>query len=80
VTKPKGSVANSSQLPHDTDMSDKQIALQTIQRLPENASLEDISERLEYLAAIRKGLDQIKRGEVVPHDEVKRRLKTWLTK
>jgi len=54
--------------------------LESIQRLPEDASLEAITERLEFLAGIRKGLDQIERGETVSHEEVKRQLATWLTK
>ena len=61
-------------------MSDKQLALDSIQRLPADASLESIAARLEFLAGIRKGLDQIERGETVPHDEVKRQLATWLAK
>ena len=61
-------------------MSDKQLALDSIERLPENASLEVIAERVEFLAAIRKGLDQIERGETVRHEEVKRQLATWLSK
>jgi predicted transcriptional regulator len=61
-------------------MSDKQLALDSIGRLPENASLEVIAERLDFLAAIRKGIDQIERGETIPHDEVKRQLATWLSK
>jgi predicted transcriptional regulator len=35
---------------------------------------------VEFLAAIRKGLDQIERDETVPHEEVKRQLATWLSK
>ena len=54
-------------------MSDKQLALDSIERLPADASLDAIAERVEFLAAIRKGLDQIERGETVPHEEVK----TW---
>jgi predicted transcriptional regulator len=61
-------------------MSDKQLALDSIQRLPDDASLDAITERLEFLAGIRKGLDQIERGETVSHEEVKRQLATWLTK
>ena len=61
-------------------MSDKQLALDSIERLPENASLEVIAARLEFLAAIRKGLGQIERGETVPHEEVKRQLASWLSK
>jgi predicted transcriptional regulator len=42
--------------------------------------MEEISHRLEFLTAIRNGLDQIERGEVVPHEEVKKQLATWLSK
>jgi len=61
-------------------MSDKQLALDSIGRLPENASLDAIAERMEFLAAIRKGLNQIKSGQTVPHEEVKRQLAAWLSK
>ena len=61
-------------------MSDKQLVLDSIERLPEDASLDAIAERVEFLAAIRKGLGQIERGETIPHDEVKRQLAAWLSK
>ena len=61
-------------------MSEKQLALDSIERLPADASLEAIAERVEFLAAIRKGLNQIESGETVPHEEVKRQLATWLSK
>ena len=41
---------------------------------------ETIAARLEFLAAIRLGLDQIERGETMPHEEVKRELASWLSK
>ena len=52
-------------------MIDKQFALETIERLPDDTSLGAIAQRLEFVAGIRKGLDQIKKGETVPHEEVK---------
>ena len=61
-------------------MSDKELALDSIHRLPPDAKLEAIAERLEFLAAIRKGFDEIDRGETVSHEEVKRQLATWLSK
>ena len=61
-------------------MSDKQVALETIQRMPENATLNDITDRLEFLAAVQKGLDQVKSGQVVPHEQVKKELASWLSK
>jgi predicted transcriptional regulator len=61
-------------------MNDKQLALESIQRLPEDVSLDAIAERLEFLAGIRKGIAQVERGEFVSHEEVKRQLATWLSK
>jgi len=61
-------------------MSDKEIALESIQRLPDDTSLDVIAEQMDFLAGIRKGLDQIERGETVSHEEVKRQLATWLSK
>jgi predicted transcriptional regulator len=61
-------------------MSDKELALDSIRRLPEDAGLDAIAGRLEFLAAIRKGLEEIDRGETVPHEEVKRQLASWLSK
>jgi hypothetical protein len=48
---------------HFYPMSDKELALDSIRQLPEDTRLETITERLEFLAAIRKGSDQIERGE-----------------
>ena len=61
-------------------MSDKELALDSIRRLPEDARLDAIAERLEFLAAIRNASEEIERGETVPHEEVKRQLATWLSK
>ena len=60
-------------------MSDKQLALEAIQRLPDEVSIEEITDRLEFLKALRKGLDQIERGQTVPHEEVKRQMAAWLS-
>ena len=56
----------------------KELVLDAISELPDEVSLDDIAARVEFLAAIQKGLDQLDRGEGIPHDEVKRQLATWL--
>ena len=61
-------------------MSDKQFAIETIERLPDDTSLDVIAHRLEFVAGIRNGLNQINHGEAVPHEEVKRQLAAWLSK
>jgi predicted transcriptional regulator len=60
-------------------MTEKEIVLETIRALPDDCSLEEISERIEFMAAVQKGLEQLDRGEVIHHDEVKRQLASWLT-
>jgi predicted transcriptional regulator len=61
-------------------MTQKQLVIQAINDLPDDAPLAEIVERVEFLAAIQKGLDQLDRGEGIPHDEVKRQLASWLAK
>ena len=62
-----------------TTMTEKEIVLETIRALPDDCSLEEIAERIEFMAAVQKGLDQLDSGEGIPHDEVKRQLASWLT-
>ena len=52
---------------------------ETIRALPDDSSLEDIAERIEFMAAVQKGLDQLDRGEGIPHNEIKRQLASWHT-
>ncbi len=59
-------------------MSQKEIVLDVISELPDEVSLEQIAEKIEFLAAIKKGMDQLDRGEGIPHEEVKRQLAAWL--
>jgi predicted transcriptional regulator len=60
-------------------MTEKEIVLETIRALPDDCSLEEIAERVEFMAAVQKGLDQLDEGESISHDEVKKQLASWLT-
>lgn len=57
-------------------MSAKELALDVIKRLPDNATMRELAEEL-YAAAVREGLDP---GKGVPHDEVKSQFDSWFTK
>jgi predicted transcriptional regulator len=59
-------------------VSQKEIVLDAISELPDEVSLQEIAEKIEFLAAIQKGMDQLDSGEGIPHEEVKRQLATWL--
>jgi predicted transcriptional regulator len=64
---------------HNCRMTEKEIVLETIRALPDNCSLDEIAERIEFMAAVQKGLDQLDEGKGIPHDEVKKQLASWLT-
>ena len=60
-------------------MTEKEIELETIRALPDDRSLEETAERIEFMAVVQKGLNQLDRGEGIPHDEIKKQLASWLT-
>ncbi len=60
-------------------MTSKEIALKTIEHLPEDASWEDIQERINFVAGVRKGLRELDEGKGVPHDKVREEFAEWLT-
>jgi predicted transcriptional regulator len=61
-------------------MTSKEKAIKTLQELPDTVTWADIEERIRFLAAIERGMDDIRAGRVVPHQEVKESLKQWLSK
>lgn len=58
-------------------MTDKQAVLDALQRLPENASLEEITEELRIMAAIRRGREDIGAGRFKTQTEVKQLFESW---
>lgn len=60
--------------------TDKQIALNALQRMPESATLDEISEELAIIAAIRRGEAAAEAGQTLTHDEVKQRSASWTGK
>mgnify|MGYP001142122912 CR=1 FL=1 len=59
-------------------MSTKEKVIQAVQELPDGASIEEIMERLLFLAKIDKGLQQADAGNTIPHAQVRERMAKWL--
>lgn len=57
-----------------SEPSAKERAIDAIEGLPPDASIEDAMERLYFLAKIERGLAQADAGETVTHEEAKKRL------
>jgi predicted transcriptional regulator len=51
-----------------------------LDQLPSDCTFEDVQYGLFVLEKIRRGRESIDRGEGIPHEEVERQVKQWLTK
>jgi predicted transcriptional regulator len=60
-------------------MTDKQAVVDALQRLPENASLEEITEELHIMAAVRRGRADVVAGRTKTHEEVQALVESWAT-
>jgi len=56
-----------------TASSAKQLAREVVERLPEDATLDDAIERLIFLAKIERGLVEADAGRLIPHEDVRAR-------
>lgn len=61
-----------------SDMSTKQIVQDLLQRLPENVSLHDVAKEIEFVAAVREGLEELSRGERIPIEDIEGELPSWV--
>ncbi len=60
-------------------MTTKEIAIRSIKELPENATWEDIQERINFVAGVRKGLRELDEGKGIDHERVRAEFKEWLS-
>jgi len=60
-------------------VTDKQAVIDALQRLPEDASLEEISEELRIMASIRRGRADIAAGRTKTQEEAEHLLESWAT-
>lgn len=58
-------------------MTDKQAVMDALQRLPENVSLDEITEELRIMAAVRQGRADITAGRTKTHKEAEQMLESW---
>jgi predicted transcriptional regulator len=60
-------------------MTDKQAVLDALQRLPETATLEEITEELRIMASVRRGRADIAAGRIKTQEEAELLLESWAT-
>ncbi len=58
-------------------MTTKQTAIETLKSLPEDATWEDIQERINFIAGVRMGLQELNAGKGIPHKKVRKEFAQW---
>ena len=59
-------------------MTAKERGVRAVQEMPDDTSIEEVVERLVFLAKIERGIEQADAGQTVPHERVKDRMAKWL--
>ena len=52
-------------------MTTKEAAIESIKKMPDDATWEDIRERIDFIAAVRQGLQELDADQGTPHEQVK---------
>ncbi len=61
-------------------MSDKEAVIELVKRLPSDVSLREIVREIEFIAAVKEGLDEIDQGKGVSIEAVEQMIEAWTTK
>jgi len=60
-------------------MTVKEQAIKMISELPEDVDWEVVKERINFVSAIRKGLDELDSGKGIPVEEIEKELSAWIS-
>lgn len=60
-------------------MTNKERAIKSIEELPEDATWEDIQERINSITGVRKGLPELDQGKEISHKKIKEEFSEWLS-
>ncbi|HEV7869590.1 MAG TPA: hypothetical protein VGO90_18005 [Chthoniobacteraceae bacterium] len=61
-------------------MSNRQIVMELLEPLPEDASLQDIAREVELLAGIETAREQARRGEGISAEEARDLVEQWASR
>jgi predicted transcriptional regulator len=61
-------------------LSNKEIVKDLLQRLPDQISLHQIAQEIEFVAAVRQGMAELDNGEGISIDEIEKELPSWIIK
>jgi hypothetical protein len=61
-------------------MSNRELVIDLVSKLPEDASMEDILEEIRFVAGVKEAIAESDREEVVSIEEARRQIRLWTSK
>jgi hypothetical protein len=61
-------------------MSNREIVINLIEKLPEDMPLQDIAREIELIAGVRKAREEAARGEGVSPDQARQLVDSWVSR
>lgn len=58
-------------------MSSKEIAIDLVQKLPEETSLLEIAREIEFVAGVREAMDEFDKGMSVSAEQLRGEIREW---
>ena len=59
-------------------MNTREMVIEAVKDLPDDAVIEDAMEKLLFLAKVERGIQQADAGQTISHEDVKQRVSKWL--
>jgi hypothetical protein len=59
-------------------MSNREIVLDLVNRLPEETSLHEIAREIEFIAGVNEGFEEIQSGQGIPIQGLRNLMQTWI--
>jgi hypothetical protein len=58
----------------------KEDVMKMISTMPDDVSIDDIMEELYFKLQVNQGLQELDEGRGIPHENVEKRMKQWLSR
>lgn len=58
-------------------MSSKEVVQEILKRLPDEASLAEIAQEIEFVAGIREGIAELDQGQSLSAEQLRTQLRSW---
>lgn len=64
---------------YQNSMTDREMVLELVSKLPEDVTIRAIIEEIEFLAGLEESLTDVKEGRVMSENDLRHQMKQWLS-